>query len=222
MKRNITIVQHYTADIGGYFDYVRFNNMQYAYKHGYNYIAVKVRKTQEYDSTWDKMFILERYIDTNNLDPSSWFHFLDADALYVNDNISLDSIIDKYNTPVIISENGPNGGELLNMGSILLQACQQTRVMLEYAVNFFHNNPEYKKGVWHEQTAINLFYKNHPQGSNTITPVPYNIINSHWRWNGDYSMFIYHCMCASCQEQDGKTRESIIHEIVSKKFNGGL
>ena len=211
---NITIIQHYTDDIAECFDLVRANNAAYAYKHGYNYIAVKVQKCEGHDSTWDKVFILDKHISVPNIDPNSWFHFLDADAIYINDNIKLESIINAYSTPVIISQNGPNGGEHLNMGSILLKADARTQEMLDYAINFFHSNPAYKKGIWHEQTAINLFYSNHPEGKNTITSVPFNIINSHWKWTGDYSMFIYHAMSSITHDKySDMSRNNLLKNI---------
>ena len=84
--------------------------------------------------------------------------FLDADAIVINRVKKLEEVIDKMITSIGFSENGWNGGDLINAGAFI---CTPDAIeILEKCIKISEEDMQEKKlGYWHEQSIINDMYK---------------------------------------------------------------
>ena len=204
-------LQIYTHHIAPYFQYATAINAAYCVKHGYEYKTTITNTPEGYGFSWGKLFaVKEQY---NNYD---YIFFLDSDAVVMNDGITLEDRISNMKGDILFSENGWNGGTLINGGAFILKCSDSGRNFIDDIIRFsaMGEYKKYQNENYYEQTIITKMYETGIY--NEIVDVfPMNHINSYWRY--DYSsndgQFIFHFMA-----WDIIDKTDIIKKIFYRKF----
>jgi galactosyl transferase GMA12/MNN10 family len=184
----ICFVQVTSPEIQEYSNYSVALNKIYCKRHDYNYLELSAINTNEYFFSWSKIFQVR---DILKSDKYTHVFFLDADAIVLNRDIKLEDIISKMKTSIAFSENGWNGGDLINAGSFI--ATPEAIKILEECIRLSEEDMKDKKlERWHEQSVINKMYADGIE----MDVFPMNEINSHWLYdfNSNDGQFIYHFM----------------------------
>jgi galactosyl transferase GMA12/MNN10 family len=190
----ICFLQVTSPEIYDYSKYSTEINKMYCNQHGYSYLELPTVKTNEYAPQWSKIFQVKDVLKTGEF---THIFFLDADAIIINRNKKLEDVIDKMKTFIAFSENGLNGGELINTGAFI---CTIDAVeILEECIRISEKDMQEKKfGYWHEQSIINDMYKNGIK----MDVFPMNEINSHWiYYEENENQFVYHFMARSISDK---------------------
>jgi hypothetical protein len=192
---NICFLQVSSPEIESYTQYSIPINKQYCLHHGYTYKEVPVVYQDEYAPQWSKIFQIRDELLKNEF---THIFFLDADAVVLNQEITLESKIEKMTTPFAMSINDWNGGDYLNTGALL--CTTDALPYLEQCIRISEtDHTRYKKDHWHEQTIINMMYD---QGWK-MDAWPMNEINSYWLHDVDLDplQFVYHFMARPLAEK---------------------
>jgi hypothetical protein len=163
-------------------------NKNYCSKHGYDFLELSSYVPNGYHYTWSKIF---QSIDLLKSKEYNYF-FLDADAMIINQNIKLESIIDRMNYDISFSENGSNGPKMVATGAFLFnkKALPLFELCLELSKTTMS---KYKNDYWFEMTIIDEIYK---QGLFNIDLFDMNTMNSTVFTDHSHplldSLFVYH------------------------------
>lgn len=190
----IAFVQVTSPEIKEYSKYSTEINKRYCDKHGYSFLEIETVNCETYAPQWSKIFTVLELLKTNLYD---YVFFLDADAVVLNDSVTLEDLIKDLDSPIAFSINDWNGGELINTGAFL---CSKEAVpYLEECIKISILEPGLKLEYWHEQTAINRMYT---QGWK-MTVWPMNKINSYWLhdYKTPSDQFVYHFMARPLAEK---------------------
>lgn len=191
----LCFLQVTSPEIYGYSKYSSELNKQYCTIHGYDYIEASAINTDEYSPSWSKIF---HSIDILKSGKYTHVFFLDADAVVINRNKKLEEVINKMIAPIAFSENGWNGGDLINAGSFI--ANVNAISILQDSLELVNAEMTIKKKQfpW-EQSVIT---KLHEQGK-LIDVFPMNEINSYWLYNieSNDKQFVYHFMARPLSEK---------------------
>lgn len=208
---NIHIFQTSSPNIEKYSILSQKNIQQYANKFEYNYTHFDIDDNYEPTTHWAKVHLLKKYI-SEHLD--DWIWVLDSDIIIKDNNFDLKLFIKHIlsineNINFIISENGLNGGELVNSGSFLIKVSYIEKLLFE-CNKYQITNGSKCKDYWHDQTFINEFIKNFP---NDCKILDMNILNSWWVSPMDDSKFICHIMARGIDEKFDIMTE-LLHKYV--------
>lgn len=136
----IGIVTLSTPNIETYCQYTRARNCDYAEQHKYQFIAFKEKLDDSRPASWSKLLAL-----LMNWDDYDWLMWIDADAMIMNKDIKLESIIDnKYDFIVSTDLNG------INCGIFLVKTTEFMRQIFEQA----YDKKEFINHPWWEQAAL--------------------------------------------------------------------
>lgn len=207
----VLILQYYTPDISDYAHLTAIINSKYAKRWGYKYECVKLDTTFGAYPTWWKFFLIKDRLEREDVD---YVFFLDADAFVNNDKV-LEYYFKDQNTEFGICKNGPNGGDLLNTGSMFLKKGFYSISICSMILESFANS-NYKLNHYHEQTELDRLIVENPNIKDWMTIYEYNVFNSWWRdCEKEYynpNQFILHVMARPLDE---KVR--IIKEFFNKQ-----
>lgn len=169
----ILIIQITTLEIKEYSEIFLSHNSKYAIKNGYHYLIFN-EKSENYNfhPSWIKIACLENI----NYSLYDYIWVLDADCLITNQSITLEEIINKDPTNIIISENGTNGGRKLNAGSFIVKGSFVPTLFHRFKDYIKTNTQFLYKRFW-EQEMINDWYEIDPS---VFSIRNMNEINSHW------------------------------------------
>ena len=128
------------------------NHKEYAEKHGYSYHC-EIVDAEDYPNmhlTWLKIYILRKFIE--HYDYVVW---IDADAVFVNKNLSIDNFI-KANTDLIVpkmEEDRENDRVWtgISTGFMILRNSKHIIALLESMINY---EGPLKYGGFHEQEYL--------------------------------------------------------------------
>lgn len=205
----IAFLQVTSPEIYEYSQYSTAINKKYCEKHGYEYIEVPVVLAETYAPQWSKIFQVLRHLQS--MDYTHIF-FLDADAVVLNDNITLEDRISQMKTSIAFSENDWNGGELINTGAFI--ATVEAIPFLQECIRVSQEElPNLQRDYWHEQTVVNLL-----KDRGWLMDVwSMNTINSYWLHNykNNTDQFIYHFMARPLHEKVAIAQElAVIKKLV--------
>lgn len=193
----ICFLQVTSTEIHEYSQYSCPINKEYCRKHGYDYLNLDAINLKEYAASWSKII---HSIDILTSKQYDYIFYLDADAAVINQTIKIESIIADMKGDISFSENGWNGGELINAGSFIVS--KNGIDILKEMIKLVNNQEMLSKKYqfpW-EQSIINKIYS---EGNFKIDVFPMNKINSYWLYdiNSNDGQFIYHFMARSLKEK---------------------
>lgn len=205
---NITVCQFYTPNVS-YGQYAEKINEVYCQINGYNYFVEKdgdkiKSKIPGRSFTWYKPHLiretLERY-------PSSeYVLFLDIDAIFCNNSRKIEEFITEDFSILMTQDYGPS---LVNAGVMLVKNDEYTKKFLQEWWDICEEHPQYKEGLWHDQTCIGLWYRNQTDTSR-FKIITYNDLNSR-EYNDD--KFVFHAFSY------GLLPNRTLDTIHNRKFN---
>lgn len=205
---NITVCQFYTPNVS-YGEYAEKINEVYCQINGYNYFVEKdgdkiKSKIPGRSFTWYKPHLiretLERY-------PSSeYVLFLDIDAIFCNNSRKIEEFITEDFSILMTQDYGPS---LVNAGVMLVKNDEYTKKFLQEWWDICEEHPQYKEGLWHDQTCIGLWYRNQTDTSR-FKIITYNDLNSR-EYNDD--KFVFHAFSY------GLLPNRTLDTIHNRKFN---
>ena len=173
----ILILQVATPNIKDYSVYSIPINISYSIKWDYDFLLYTSKEEElDYHPAWLKITAFYNI----NVDKYDWIWVLDADAVINNEKIKLEDIISNCNRPIIISENGKNGGRHLNSGSFLIKSEFVKELLLKYEECVSNNYIFLNKRFW-DQELINDWYEESPEH---FSVRKMKELNSHWRIYG--------------------------------------
>ncbi len=203
----ISVCQFYTPNVS-YGEYAEKINEKYCQDNGYYYFVEKdgnkiKSKIPGRSFTWYKPHLiretLERFPD------SEYVLFLDIDAIFCNNSRRIEEFIDGLSSIVMTQDYGPS---LVNAGVLLLKNNEYSKNFLNEWWNICEEYPQYKEGLWHDQTCIGLWYERQIDKSQ-FSIIQNNDFNA--REYGD-NKFIFHAFSY------GQLPNRTIDTIHNKKF----
>lgn len=205
---NITICQFYTNNIS-YGEFTEKINKSYCELHGYNYYVEKNEnlinsKLEGRSPTWYKPHLILDVFEKFN---SDYVIFLDIDAVIHNQKIKIENFIRDYDNITCTVDYGPS---LINAGVFIFKNNNTVKNFLKSWWEYGNVYPEYKTGLWHDQTCFGLLY-NECGIKNTINIVkdPSLLNGREYNENG----FIFHAFSY------GMLKNRTIDKIYYKLFN---
>ena len=154
MDKKIAVVTLYTNNISELAELTNVSKRNYCKKWGYDYICETQTLDADRPPAWSKILLLK-----NNLDEYDWLYWIDADAIIMNLEVSLESIIDEnYSMIVAKLESEDLFGNLhLNTGSFFIKSDAKGKKLLDdiYQQGQFTNHL-----CWEQKAFIDLYLKN--------------------------------------------------------------
>jgi hypothetical protein len=190
-------------------------NRKYAEKHGYEFFLI----SQPYDDTvthaWQKIPAMKEILNKN----FDFVMYIDTDAIFNKHDITIESIIEKYNGDILICSDESNSGGLYktNGGTVIAKNTDKSLYLLDKWWDLRHR---YKDFAF-EQWAISDIYqkKIHDIDSSMIVVAPENEFNSVFGDVLNYSnnietssppdIFVLHFM-----SMDDEKREKTLSKLV--------
>jgi hypothetical protein len=156
------------------------NIKKYADKHGYTYIYLNDYKNDlKLPIYWKKLQLLKELMENTNYDYIVW---LDSDTIIIEDDIRLESIIDKTRKGIFIGYDKYNNLNL-NAGVFILRNDNKTLRFIEQCINTYLNREKCKNeqgeyvlnGEWskdcYEQGIMNeLLFKDYKKELKVLKP----------------------------------------------------
>lgn len=193
------------------------NNKRYCNIHGYEFVTKPFDiDLTEWHGTWQKIFNILDVLEKSKYD---YIFFLDTDAMIINKNIQIETLIDLLNESeheMLIATNGLNGGELISTSGMLFKNTEKIKKFFESIIEAANTKYQPKKHEhFHEQDVVNYLYKEFDDVKSLIKPVEMDILNSWWLADiEDKSRFIYHFMARSNDE-----KAEIAKQLYEKHLN---
>jgi hypothetical protein len=203
----IVVAQFYSENVV-YGSFAKEINERYCNLQGYTYFAEtnteKIKdKLQGRSWTWYKPHLIK---DVFIQHPDcSHVLFLDIDAVFSTENRRIEEFIDVESDIVMTSDYGPS---LVNAGVMLVKNTDWSKNFMDDWWNICEEFPQYKTGLWHDQTCIGFLYQR-------IDRSKFKIIDSSDLNSKDYdeSKFIFHAFAY------GMLPYRTIDSIYNRKFN---
>lgn len=195
LNLKICFLQVTSPEIYEYSKYSVEINKKYCELHGYDYLELSAINTDTHAPAWSKIFYAKDLLEKENY---THIFFLDADAVVINQNKKIEDVIDKMKTSIAFSENGWNGGDLINSGCFI--ANKDAVSILEKCIEKSNTDMQHQKfGFPWEQTVITKMY----ESGVPMDVFPMNEINSYWLYdiNSNDGQFIYHFMARPLKEK---------------------
>jgi len=180
----IVVTQFYTNNV----PYAKFTteiNKKYCEKHGYEYIIENDTKKiitllEGRSITWYKPHLIQDVLKSD----IDYVLFLDIDAVVINHNKKIEDFITSDFSIMMTNDYGPS---LVNAGVMFVKNDEYSKNFLKNWWQICEEYPQYKTGLWHDQTCIGLLYERIDKDRFSI--VPNHEINSA-RYN--CNEFIFH------------------------------
>tara|TARA_Y100000592_G_scaffold24136_1_gene37716 strand:- start:972 stop:1706 length:735 start_codon:yes stop_codon:yes gene_type:complete len=185
---NITVVMWYDEGIKEYADNCYKINKAYCDKHGYTLIKSSERTYTDRKPHWERFPLILKHI--NDTDYIMW---VDADAHFYIDAPRLETIIEKYNTDIILSEDIDNAKYNINTGVFILKNTQQVIDIVDAWTNDDNLYQSLNYSTWQDQALVRYFYKNNLNSIRDISSIsPYGELQ-HFKSNDKKeNTFIHH------------------------------
>lgn len=230
--KHIAIITSYTNTIRwnnygkcDYCDFCSLNHHEYANKHGYSYIK-KIVYNEDYTNwhpTWIKIDVIKNYLPI--FDYIVW---IDADAVFVNQNLTIESLIEEDIDLIIpkleIDKTTGNVWTNTTTGFMIWKNSNWSVDILNklwfepnnFRFDFFHEQSrldELLKSNFEVSGGENILNKNvldleHPIKLNNIKILPYSY---HRYWDDSEIKYVYHA------GGDTPTKMERIKNVLNKK-----
>ena len=166
--------------------YSQKNKELYCQKYNYTFIEDDSAYDEARPIAWSKLLLILKYLP--DYDYIVW---IDADILIMNNEITLESFIDKYKEFDIICGSC---SRMFNTGFLLIK---NTSFCKKFLRDVFDNvyDPESDANErymnWEQGSFINLYDKNHLESQTKIKVTNHRELNSYWA-NYYYGDFVLH------------------------------
>lgn len=190
---NITIVMWYDEGIKEYAGNCYKINKAYCDKHGYTIIKSSERNYTDRKQTWERFPLILKHI--NDTDYIMW---VDADAHFYIDAPRLETIIEKYNTDIILSEDTDTQyPDSINAGVFILKNTEKN---IEIVTDWAYNDELADKshnafpGAWIlDQAIIRWYHRFNVNNFREITSIsPYGELQHFKNYVKKENTFIHH------------------------------
>lgn len=207
-KPKIAVCQFYTSNVS-YGEYAEKINKKYCEDNGYFYFVEKdgekiKNKLDGRSWTWYKPHLIKEVFET--YEDCDYVLFLDIDAIFCNNNRKIENFITDDFSILMTEDYGPS---MVNAGVILLKNDDFSKKYLSDWWDICEEYPNYKTGLWHDQTCIGLLYPRleNKEKFKVIQNFDFNARN----YSDD--VFIFHAFSF------GNLKNRTIDSIYYKKFN---
>lgn len=170
----ICVGQVFTENIKEYTQYSLPINQEYCKKHGYGYFLQK-DSTGNHHPSWEKVFTAKHLINQG----FDIVMMVDADAIFFNQDIKIEDQLGNPDKIFIISENGMNGGMLLNLGVFIVRNTPTTLLYLDQVIQHGQVFSNMFSWPW-EQESFNFNYQHDELFRNKVDVRPMRFMNSWW------------------------------------------
>jgi hypothetical protein len=154
----IIVTQFYTNNV----PYAKFTieiNKKYCNENGYEYYVESdtkkiIEKLEGRSITWYKPHLIKSILLDNP--DCDYVLFLDMDAIITNNNKKIEDFIEENVSIIMTKDYGPS---LVNAGVMIVKNDEFSKKFLEDWWLIGEEYPQYKTGLWHDQTCIGLLYQ---------------------------------------------------------------
>lgn len=155
--KKIKVVQFYTNNVP-YAKYTVEINKKYCEYHNYEYYVENntnkiISLLDGRSITWYKPHLIKESLDNNS--NVEYVVFLDIDAVITNQNLKIEDFIAEDYSILMTKDYGPS---LVNAGVIFVKNDSFSKKFLTDWWDICEEYPQYKNGLWHDQTCIGLLY----------------------------------------------------------------
>lgn len=187
-KRDIIMIAQYWTDNLSYGKYTYELNSEYCKGKGYGYYVEKDRDVITKGAegrafTWYKPNFILSVLEKFN---PEYVLFMDADAVVTDEEYYVEEFIDKNYDIIATEDHGPSK---INAGVILFRNTQWVKDFLRKWWEKGNEFPNYKHGLWHDQTCFGLVMDSNPDTADKIKIISNRELN--WREPSDQN-FIFH------------------------------
>jgi hypothetical protein len=204
----IVVCQFYTSNIS----YGKFSeeiNKKYCEDNCYIYYVEKdgdkiKNKIGSRSWTWYKPFLIQEVFEQHT--DCEYVLFIDIDAIFCNNKRKIEEFITNDFSILMTEDYGPS---LVNAGVMLIKNNQFSKDFMKNWWDICEEFPQYKEGLWHDQTCIGLWY-NRQENTNEFKIIPNDDFNAR-EYKSD--KFIFHAF--SYGMLPNRTIDSIYYD----KFN---
>jgi len=186
-KFKILIAQYWTNNLSyGKFTYDL--NSKYCQSKGYSYYvetnrSVITKNVEDRAFTWYKPRFILSVLEKFNPD---YVLFMDADAVVCDDEYLVEEFIDANYDIIATEDHGPSK---INAGVILFKNTEWVKTFLNNWWEKGNEFPNYKQGLWHDQTCFGLLMDSDSSTNNKIKIISNRELN--WREPSEGN-FIFH------------------------------
>ena len=166
--------------------YSRINKILYCEKYSYNFIEDETVYDDSRAIPWSKLHLILKYLPEYD-----YIVWVDADILIMNNEITLESIIEKYKEFDIICGSCPR---MINTGFLFIKNTEFSKDFLQKVfTNEYDPNedPHERYQNWEQGSFINLWDKDFLDCKSKIKVTEPREINSYWI-NYHYGDFVLH------------------------------
>ena len=165
--------------------YSYINIQLYCKKYNYTFIEDDSVYDDSRPIAWSKILLILKYLPEYD-----YIIWIDADILIMNNQITLESFIEKYKEFDIICGSCPR---MANTGFLFIKNSDFSNQFLKdvfYNVYDPESDPNERYMNWEQGSFINLYDKNHLESQSKIKVTKYRELNSYWRQynDGDFTI----------------------------------
>lgn len=142
------------------------NKKKYCKLHGHDFYYGKKNLDPSRPPAWAKILLIQKIMDSGKYD---WIFWTDADSLFTNHTVKLESLIDENYSFIVSGEHG------INTGQFLIKNCQWSRDFLKRVYN---NEPFINHYLWENGAIIYEYDNNIENAQIQIKRIPQRQINS--------------------------------------------
>jgi hypothetical protein len=209
----IVTCQFYTNNIP-YREFSKEINENYSKENGYIYYAENnnekiIDKLEGRSITWYKPHLLQEMM--MKYPTCDYILYLDIDAVFINKERKIQEFITNDFSILMSSDHGPS---IVNAGVILLKNNKFNYELMSKWWELGEEFPEYKTGLWHDQTCLKFLYER-LEDKSIFKIIENNDINSRI-YNKD--KFIFHAF--SYGHLPNRSLDLVYNDIFNKEESG--
>lgn len=198
---NILVYQVSDDTIRPYARYTSLINNEYASKHGYDFLHAGPLEIGKYYPSWQKVFWGLNLLDMCVYD---YVVFIDSDAVFWNHDIKIEEKIQKMKSSMAFSENGANGGELINTG-VFIARHDASKILSDCISLSTGKLDNYKLVSFHEQSVFNYMHEHEMHKFDVFDMNEINSYGGSLSSDRDFedrnSQYIHHFMAKTIEEK---------------------
>ena len=163
------------------------SKIDYCEKHGYDFLNIDKNLDTSRLISWSKTKAA-----IENLDKYDWIWCTDSDLIIMNDDVSLNNLVDN-NYDIIVAQNHHTNGEIeINTGSILIRNSEWNKTFLDRV----YDQDQFSMDGWAEQRSMMYLLATDPTVKPHFKLVDFRLFNSTYKSWDEYNYkqgdFVFH------------------------------